>query len=662
MLYAIKRLALGFVLIAAASAVLLIADLERRQKGGPVLRVAIVQHADTPVLDEGIRGTLDALAARGYRDGERIAISRFNAQGDMPTGIAIAKQVTAGDYDLVITSSTPSLQAVANNNKEGRVKHVFTLVADPFSAGIGLDRGDPMKHPAHLVGQGSLPPTALSFQLAKQALPGLKTLGTVWNPAESNSVTVMNIARPAAKELGLTLLEANADNSSAVAESVNSVIARGAEAIWIGADNTMISAVNTVIAIGKRSNIPVFSVLPGLPDRGTLFDAGPNFYEVGKLGGNLAADVLEGADMTKIPIRDILDIVPSFISVNKLAEKGLSAPWHVPDDVIAKADVVVDESGINRKAAPTNASTKTGPLSKKWKLNLVMLMKVAETEEAEKGVIDGLKEAGLVEGRDFERITRDAQGDMATVSGLIDTALVGGADMLITFSTPTLQAALKKTKTTPIVFNYVADPIAAGAGTSNTSHQANVTGSYLVSAFGEMVPILRAYLPRVKTVGSVYVPAEVNMVVMRDLMMKTLTPEGIVLKSVAANSAAEVGEAAVALVAGGVDAIVQIPGNLTVSAFPSIAQVAKRSKTPLFAFQSSQAKAGALAVVARDYYDGGREAAHMAARVMRGESPAGIPFVGVSQTKLIVNVAAAREIGLATPPALLAKAGEVIGQ
>ena len=57
----------------------------------------------------------------------------------MPTGIAIAKQVTGGDYDLVITSSTPSMQAVANNNREGKVRHLFTLVADPFASGVGLD-------------------------------------------------------------------------------------------------------------------------------------------------------------------------------------------------------------------------------------------------------------------------------------------------------------------------------------------------------------------------------------------------------------------------------------------------------------------------------------------------------------------------------------------
>src|SRR4029450_608475 len=106
MLYIVKRLALGVSLIVLASAILLVSDLGRRVgSASTALRVALLQHANTTVLDDGIRGTLDALAERGFREGERLNIDRFNAQGDMPTGIAIAAQMMSGNYDLVITSS-----------------------------------------------------------------------------------------------------------------------------------------------------------------------------------------------------------------------------------------------------------------------------------------------------------------------------------------------------------------------------------------------------------------------------------------------------------------------------------------------------------------------------------------------------------------------------
>lgn len=658
MLHALKRLALGLALIVAASAVLLLSDRGRRNTAGPsTFHIAIMKHADTPVLDDGVRGVIDGLAARGYREHDKLTISRFNAQGDMTTGIAIAKQVTTGSYDVIVTSSTPSLQAVANNNRDAHARHVFTLVADPFGAGIGLDRSNPLKHPPYMVGQSSLPPVEKAFRLARQMLPSLKRVGVAWNPSESNSRSAMEVARAVTKELGITLLEATVDNAAGVSEATTSLLARDVQALWIGADNTVISAVSTVIAIGRRSNVPIFSVLPGAPDRGTIFDVGPNFYEVGRLGGGLVADILEGADMTRIPIRDVLDVVPTFLSVNTTALKGLADPWRVPDDVIAAADVVVDATGIKRKTTADHR-----PLTKKWKLSLIQLARLVEVEEAEQGVIAGLAESGLVEGRDYERITRDAQGDMATVAGLVDAALASSADMLITFSTPVLQATMQKTKRVPIVFNYLADPIAAGAGTTLDVHAENVTGSFLVSDYDQMIPIIRAYRPDVKTIGTVYVPAEANMVSQRRVMEAAVKAAGLELRAVAANTAPEVADAAFALVAGGVDVICQIPGNLTAAAFPSLAQVARRAKIPVFGFQSTMAKTGAVAVAARDYYDSGRESAHMAARIMRGESPAKMPFVPISKTKLVINVATAREIGIATPTAIAARADEVLGR
>jgi ABC-type uncharacterized transport system substrate-binding protein len=660
MLHALKRLALGFCLIGLTSAILLFADRgHRKSGGGAALRIAIVQHASTQVLDDGVRGVLDGLAARGLREGETLAVDRFNAQGDMPTGIAIAKQVVSGGYDLVITSSTPSMQALANNNKDGQVKHLFTLVADPFASGVGLDRAQPLKHPAHMIGQSSFPPVERSFEVAKQMLPSLQRVGVAWNPSESNSLVFVTKAREVAKAMGLTLLEANVDNTSAVGEAVGSLVSRDAQAIWVGGDNTVIAAINTVITTAQRSRIPVFTVLPGKPDRGTLFDAGPDFYGVGRLGGDLAADVLGGADLTKIPVRDVLDLLPPFFSINTTALKGLRDPWQVPPALLSEATVVVDESGVHKKAS---TAANNAPLSKKWKVALIALVQTIDLEEAEKGVLDGLKESGLVEGRDFEKTIRNAQGDMATLPGLVDAALGDNADLIITFSTPTLQAALQRAKKVPVVFNYVADPFAAGAGKTDTEHLPNVTGVYLLGAYAQTMPLIKEFTPKVRTLGTIYVPAEVNMVSQLAVMQKAVQEAGLELKPIAANSATEVGDAALALTAQRIDAFCLIPGNLTAQAFPSIAQVANRAKLPIYSFQTSQIQGGAVAGMTRDYYDSGREASHIAARVMRGEAPGSIPFVGFAKTKLIVNAGAARALGITPPPAVLKRADQVIGQ
>ena len=665
MIYAFRRLALGILLIALASAILLIADRERSAPtGSRAFRLAILQHADSAIMEDGVRGMLDGLSARGYRAGENgVTIDRFNAQNDMPTSVTIARQLTSGNYDLIITSSTPSMQAVANNNKERQVRHVFGLVADPFASGIGLDRANPLAHPPYMVGHGSFPPVETAFGYARQMFPGLARIGVAWNPAESNSRAFVEKGRAAAAKMGLTLLEANAESTSSVSDAVSSLIARNAQVIWIGGDNTVASAIDSVIAIGRRARVPVFSVLPGAPDRGTLFDAGPDFHEVGRQAGLLAADALDGADLTKIPIRDILEVVPPFLSINTTVLEGLREPWRVPDDLLSLANVVVDSKGINRREAATAVPSKVSrPLSKRWRLQLIQLNQTPDVEEAEAGVLKGLADAGLVEGRDYERTVRNAQGDMATVSSLIDAAITDRADLLITFSTPTLQAALQRARSVPVVFNYVADPKAAGAGTSDTSHLPNVTGVYLIGAYAEMLPTIKALRPGARILGTIYVPAEINMVTQLDQLKKAASAAGFEVRAVAANSPAEVADAAVALLANGVDVICQIPGNLTASAFPSIAQAANRARTPVFVFQSSQVRAGAVLGISRDYYDSGHKAAAMAARVMRGESPKDMPFEGFAGTKLLVNVAAARATGVTLPADIVARADEVIGR
>src|SRR6476620_7180341 len=99
----LRRLSLGFVLIGLSSGVLLVSDLGQRSGGSSrIPRLAIVQHASQPLLDEGVNGMLDALAAAGFTDGQNIHIQRFNAQNDLPTANTIARQVTTGEYDMVM--------------------------------------------------------------------------------------------------------------------------------------------------------------------------------------------------------------------------------------------------------------------------------------------------------------------------------------------------------------------------------------------------------------------------------------------------------------------------------------------------------------------------------------------------------------------------------
>src|SRR5207302_1942366 len=100
-MFLLKRLSLGIGLIVAASSVLLVSDLRRPGADGSYPpRIAILQHASTPVLDDGVQGMLDGLAERGYRNDDTAVIQTYNAQGDLATANAIAREITDGRFDL----------------------------------------------------------------------------------------------------------------------------------------------------------------------------------------------------------------------------------------------------------------------------------------------------------------------------------------------------------------------------------------------------------------------------------------------------------------------------------------------------------------------------------------------------------------------------------
>jgi ABC-type uncharacterized transport system substrate-binding protein len=211
-------------------------------------------------------------------------------------------------------------------------------------AGVGISHDKPLDHPRNLVGIGSFLPVVDSFQIAREMFPGLKRVGVAWNPAEANSRAFTEKAREACKTMGIELLEANVENSNGVLEAEESLVARGAEALWIGGDVTLSVAVDSVVSVGRKAHIPVFTITPGKLERGTLFDYGADFYQVGKQTGELGVRILRGEDPTKIPITNM---VPTYFVINKLALKGLKGSWHVPDELLQRANVVVDEKGVH---------------------------------------------------------------------------------------------------------------------------------------------------------------------------------------------------------------------------------------------------------------------------------------------------------------------------
>ena len=338
----LRRLALGFFLMTVAAALLLISDIGRGKRTAATLpRVAVFQYSTQPIMDEGVRGILDSLRDHGYIKDRTMQLQLFNAENDMPTLNSIAQELTGGRFDYVFTVSTNCLQAIAKANKDGRVKHVFGIVADPIGAGVGINPNDPLDHPKNMVGIGSLAPIQDILAIMKTMNPQLKRVGLPWNHSQSNSETYTKAARAAAPKLGIDLLESNVDSTAAVGEVVASLIAQDAEAILVTGDLTVSLAVDAVVSEALKGGAPVFSTQPDTITRGVLLALGGDYYQIGRDTGDLAARVLGGEDINRIPVQYILHM--KFVINRRFAPK-LKGSWVFPKDVLAKAKDVTGKN------------------------------------------------------------------------------------------------------------------------------------------------------------------------------------------------------------------------------------------------------------------------------------------------------------------------------
>ena len=120
------------------------------------------------------------------------------------------------------------------------------------------------------------------------------------------------------------------------------MIGRGAQAIWVGGDATVLASLDSAIGPARLGGIPVFSNTPGCSPGATLFDLGADFYQVGGKVGELAGRVLGGESPASLPI---LYEVPNELWISQVALKQLKPGWSFPKDIQARADVVVDQKG-----------------------------------------------------------------------------------------------------------------------------------------------------------------------------------------------------------------------------------------------------------------------------------------------------------------------------
>lgn len=283
------------------------------------------------------------------------------------------------------------------------------------------------------------------------------------------------------------------------------------------------------------------------------------------------------------------------------------------------------------------------------KIGLVYFAPEEGADVCMKGLFDGLKEQGIEDGRNLEVRRAHAQAEIVNIPLLIQNYDHSDVDVIVTMTTPVLAAAAGMARSKPVVFTYVYDPIAAGAGKSPTDHLPNITGVSSFPPIPDTVDTIQRLVPGVRAVGTLYNTSEANSVKVISVARGIFEQHHIKLQEIAITSTSEIFQAAHVLTQRGVQALWVTGDNTALQGFDAIVKAARDAKLPLIINDPEFVKRGALIAVGIGWYETGKAASKVLARVLRGEQPRNIPFEEVAVKKLVLNQEVAKNLGITFP-------------
>ncbi|AVO52080.1 ABC transporter substrate-binding protein [Ectopseudomonas mendocina] len=275
------------------------------------------------------------------------------------------------------------------------------------------------------------------------------------------------------------------------------------------------------------------------------------------------------------------------------------------------------------------------------------------------GIKAALEEGGYREGENLKWQYQSAQGNTGTAAQIARKFIGDRPDVIVGIATPSAQALVASTKSTPILFSAVTDPVEAQLVRNWEASGSNVSGVSDLLELDKQMELIKRVLPDAKRVGMVYNPGEANSAVVVRRLKELLPSMGMTLVEAAAPRSVDVGSAARSLV-GKVDVIYTNTDNNVVSAYESLVKVGNDTRTPLIASDTDSVKRGAIAALGLDYFEHGKQTGRMVLRVLNGEKPGDIKPETSENLSLFLNPAAAERQGVTLSQELLDSAAEII--
>ncbi|MEM8665702.1 MAG: ABC transporter substrate-binding protein, partial [Pseudomonadota bacterium] len=270
----------------------------------------------------------------GFVEGENITIDYQNANGNMPTQQQIAKKFAGDRPDVIVSITTPTSQAMIST--VGDIPIVFATVTDPIKAKL-IDKFE--KPGGNITGVSDAAPIKQQVDLMLEVLPDLKTIGYVYNPGLDNAVATLEVLRSVVEPKGITVVESPSPTSNEVIPASRRLVG-DVDAIYVPNDTTVVAALEAIVKVGQDTDTPIFAGETGAVGRGVLASVGLDYVAIGKVAGDMAAQVLNGANPGDIDAVLAYEMLTDFkVVVNPAAAEAMGV--ELPKSLMDRATEVI---------------------------------------------------------------------------------------------------------------------------------------------------------------------------------------------------------------------------------------------------------------------------------------------------------------------------------
>ena len=279
--------------------------------------IGINQFADHGSLDNCREGFIEGLRQAGFEEGVNVEFEYSNANADPGIANQIAQSHVSTDVDLICAIATPSAQASYNAAMEKEIPVIYTAVSDPVEAGLAEEG-------MNVTGTSDLLPLKEQVAMIRELMPEAKNLGVLYCTSEANSISNIARLKQIAPEYGFTLVTKGVSAPADIPMATDAIL-NEVDCLTNLTDNTIVNSLAVVMDKANAKGIPVFGSEVEQVKLGCAAAANIDYYKLGIMTGKMAAEVLNGADITTIPY-EVIEDNQLVVNSEVLAKYGMVVP------------------------------------------------------------------------------------------------------------------------------------------------------------------------------------------------------------------------------------------------------------------------------------------------------------------------------------------------